>query len=107
MGGNNNKLHDAIVARTRKRLEAVGCMTIHLESFTRRKIGRRFIPIKLSIPPGWPDIISFTPGGRVEFYEVKTGDAKLSKDQKIRFAELARRGHLIRIIHENKTEVFK
>jgi hypothetical protein len=108
MGGNQNKEHDRIVAEMRKKLEAIGCMTIHLKSYTVRKMGRRILRIPLSIKKGWPDIISFRPDGMVEFYEVKTGDAKLNPYQVKRCDELARRGFRVTIIHGHKAkEVYK
>lgn len=98
MGGNQNREHDEIVRTLRKRLEAIGCMTIHLQSFTVRKVGHRIVPIKLSIEKGWPDIICFRPDGSVAFYEVKTGGAVLNLEQRNRFRELSRRGAKIYIV---------
>jgi len=109
MGGNQNKEHDAIVASLRKKLEAVGCMTVHLRSYTWRKIGCKKYPIALGIEPGWPDIFSFRPDGKIEFYEVKTGDAVLNPEQVKRFTELTRRGFRITIIRgpQKAREVFQ
>lgn len=109
MGGNQNMEHDLIVKMIRAKLEALGCFTLHLQSFTRRKIGRRIVPIKLAIEKGWPDVICIKPDGSVSFYEVKTGEAVLNNEQRRRFKELAERNTKIYIVHDRtlKTEVFK
>lgn len=98
MGGNQNKVHDQVVARMRKKLEDVGCMTIHLRSYTVRKFGRKILQIPLNIEKGWPDILCFRPDGTVEFFEVKTGEAKLNPEQVKRCGELVRRGFKVTII---------
>lgn len=108
-GGNQNRVHDEIVRRMRKKLEAVGCMTVHLKSYTARRIGRRIYRIPLMIEKGWPDIFCFTPSGQIVFYEVKTGDAVLNPEQRKRFADLTRMGFIVKIIRGPlmAQEVFK
>ena len=107
MSGNHNALHDAMVAALRRKLESIGCMTIHLTSYTAREIGRQFIRIPLKIEKGWPDVISFRPDGKVDFYEVKTGESVLNADQRRVFSELTRRGFIIYIVRETTREVYK
>jgi len=98
MTANHNKLHDEIVRRWRKRLEAQGCMTVHLHSYTVRKIGWKVYRIPLMIDKGWPDIFCFRPDGSVEFFEIKTGNAKLNPFQVKRCAELMRMGFKVTLI---------
>ena len=100
MTGNHNRVHDEIVKRLRASLEKAGGMTIHLKSFTARKIGRKVIAIPLTIEKGWPDIICLRRDGSTVFYEIKTGCGILNSAQRIRFKEIARRGAKIYIVNE-------
>jgi hypothetical protein len=94
MSGAHNKEHDAVVSRIRKKLEDVGCMTIHLKSYVSR--GRR--TILTGVEPGWPDIFCFRPDGTVEFFEVKTGTGRIEPEQRKKFSELVRHGFRVTII---------
>lgn len=96
---NHNKLHDEMVKKLRAQLKKKGRMTLHLKSYTVRRIGGRIIRIPLKIEKGWPDVISFGAGASVRFFEVKTGEnARLSRDQRERISALREMGFNVIIV---------
>jgi hypothetical protein len=68
---------------------------LHLTTCIKRNVAGRFYSFPVPGMTGFPDLLIFLPKARLLLVELKTATGKLSADQKLVFAGLAEKGHIV------------